>query len=113
MPFLTLGGTTYEAQNSAAEPEVTYLGEASRAFDGSYRSGVRGGKRSWTFTMIPMSETDHLAFKSVIGYDVPLTANGDFNNGTAVTVVGRITGVSYIPSGASFMRVMALTLLEV
>jgi hypothetical protein len=114
MAFLTLGGTDVEVQHTGASTaEPTYIGEAARAFDGTYRSGVRARKRSWPFSVIPLSQTDFEALEALVGLDVQLVATGDFNNGVAVTVVARLGTVTYIPSGTDFLRVATLTLYEV
>jgi hypothetical protein len=116
MAFLTLGGTTVEVQTAgASEPEQVYLGEAARAFSGGYRSGVRGGKRSWAFQIIPLVQADLAALRTLVGpVDTPIAANGDFNGGTSVSVVVRIAAVGFISDGATgFLRTASLTLLEV
>lgn len=114
MAFLTLGGTLYEIQhNGAHQNESLYAGEAARAFDNSYRSGRRAEKRSWSFVVIPKSQTDEAALRAQVGVDVVLAANGDFCGNVAVNVVANITGSDFLPSGTTFVRVVNLNLLEV
>ena len=114
MAFLTLGGSTIEVQHgSATEDAPTYIGEAARAFSGLYRSGVRAAKRQWSFAVIPQLAAGDTSLRTLIGLDVQLTANGDFNGGTAVTVVARLGADQFIPDGLGFQRVAALTIIEV
>jgi hypothetical protein len=112
--FLTLGGTDIEVQTAgAASPERTYVGEATRAFDGTYRSGVRAAKRAWTFTLMPLLTVDADAVRTLVGLDTPLTATGDVMDGASVPVVARITGTAYIPTGVGFLEVLSLSVLEI
>lgn len=114
MAFLTIGGTLYEAQHDgASQNESDYAGERSRAFSGLMRSGRRIAKRNWSFTMIPLSETDYLSLVAAVGIDVALSVSGDFTNNVAVTAFVEVTQANYIPTGATFMRVAQIAITEV
>lgn len=113
MAFLTLNGTPFRVQTSgASENEPTLVGESVRAFDGSYRSGIRAAKRTWTFTIASMPVADLNTLKTLIGLEATLTASGEFVGGASVSVVARLGTVPYIPSGTDVRRVPTLTLIE-
>jgi len=111
--FLTLDGTDFQVQTAGAtEGEPTYVGESARAFDGSYRSGIRGAKRTWTFTLRSMPQADLAALKTLVGLEASLTATGEFVGGESVPVVARIGSTPYTQDGVTFKRVATLTLIE-
>ncbi|MEO7103868.1 MAG: hypothetical protein ABI119_11055 [Gemmatimonadaceae bacterium] len=114
MAFITIGGTLVEVQHaSASQNASTDIGESARSFSGMFRTGVRAQKRAWQFTLIPMSESVWEALLAGFGIYTPLVCTGDFVNGANVTCVVQIGNVGFIPSGSSFVRDAAITLLEV
>lgn len=114
MAFLLINGVIYEAQHDGAgENEPEYVGEMSRAFSGALRSGVRAKKRTWNFTLIPLSQADYATFLTAIGLDVALPVSGDMTGGVSVTSIVRVTASAFIPSGSSFMRVANISIIEV
>lgn len=116
MAFLTLGGTDLEVQHQGAgSGDPTYIGEQTRAFDGSLRTGVRGKKRSWSFTLIPMTHTAANAVRTLVGNDAAVNLTGDVVGGATIAVTGRVGSASFIPDGTAsgFLEVLALALLEV
>jgi hypothetical protein len=113
MAFLTLDGTDIRVQTSGAvENEPTLIGESARAFDGSYRSGVRAAKRTWTFTLASGLVADLAAIKTLIGLEDTLTATGEFIGGETIDVIARLGPVPYSPDGVTVRRAATLTVIE-
>jgi len=67
MPFLSIAGNTVEVlDESAVEDAPTIIGDFERAADGTMRSSVRGVKRSWSFTTMPITPAAHATLRAAI-----------------------------------------------
>lgn len=113
MPFLTINAATYWVlDGGASQPEPERIGESRRAIDGTLRSGVHVVKRSYRFTLEPMTVA---AFNALDA----LAAAGDFVAVAGDAVVAgdyelRVSDAGYVrTSDTAFARAPTITLVQV
>jgi hypothetical protein len=67
MAFLQIGPISLDiVQDSPTEDAAFEVGSSSRAMDGLLQSGVRGVKRRWSCSTLPLSEAEVEALLSVV-----------------------------------------------
>lgn len=96
----------------ATEAEVIRVGEATRAFAGNLRSTVRSVRRSWHFTLAPMTDAALTTLRATCEAGAFVTCAGDALGGSYTCEV-RITDAPYLEDGAGFLRAPTLALQEV
>ena len=114
MAFLTITGTPVEVlTDDAALPQAHIVGASQRAFDGTLRVTVRAEKRNWEFGVLPLTEAQYVAFRTLALTGAPVTCSGDFVNGVAVSCFASLTGETYLADGLGHRRLVKLRLDEV
>lgn len=113
MPFLVVGGITVPvAVNGAVKKAPERIGTSERAFAGNLRTAIRAEKRAWQATTKPLSNTDAASIETAITLGAHVSCSGDLLGATVTCQVTASDG-PYHATGASFKRVLVLTLREV
>lgn len=98
---ITIAGTDYWASEGGEGDEIV-IGESTRAFAGNLRNSVRDVKRTFTFTTVPITETDYDTLRAAVSGKAHVTVSGTLLSGDSITAAVRIT--SKLESGSSPTR---------
>lgn len=113
MAFLTIAGANYWVlETGATENEPETAGESRRAIDGTLRKGERWYKRTFQFTLEPLTSAAYETLQAACRAGTFLTIGGDACPAGDYDV--RVTGAAYQwISGTTFKRGPSITLRQV
>lgn len=116
MPFLTISGTTVDVMadpGSSSEKTPRRIGTSTEAFAKNLISTVRGRKRDWEFTTVPLSQATFETLETAVANGAFVDCTGDALSGDTISCEVTITEAGYFPTSGSFLRVLKLALKEV
>lgn len=115
MPFIALAGTPYDVlAPGASQAQSEAVGEAVRAIDGTLRSGVTRKKRSFRFTLEPMTQAAFETLEALERSGDFVAVTGDAMGAAAGDYELTITESGYTRKGStSFRRAVQIALREV
>lgn len=111
MPYLVVGGVTTEVAPGASSRSVTEIGDRARAFDGTLRSTVRGRKKAWEFTTVPMTKAAADTLETALNGTLPVAVSGDTTG--SVNTHPEVTGRVDIATSGGFRVALSFRLFEV
>lgn len=117
MSFLVIAGIVVPTEDGSFSENTPAIGGSNTpSFNGTLRSRVRWSKRRWQCQTALMLDADSNALKAAVASRSGVACSGDGLGGavTCVVIVGDVKVTTAATSdGLNFMRVHALTLMEV
>lgn len=114
MAFLIVAGIQLNTMSDgASQRESEPIGEATRAFGGNLRSGVRAEKRKWAFQIYFAVQADETTFRTAVANRAFVTCSGTALGGS-ITCQAVMGDTQYKKrTTSSVWRIAALELTEV
>lgn len=113
MAFLIVSGITVSVAQNSASRSKEVIGDAARAFDGTFRQTVRARKRSWKVSTTPIARATADTLEAALeSTTLPLVCSGDLLGGTVNCFCPAVDSWNAVKQSTTHLAVVEFTLTE-